>query len=262
MFRLNLVTGLLVGALSIATAALAVDSDEELAKKTQNPVASMISLPLQTNLDFNLGRNENRTNFLMNVQPVIPVSLNENYNLIIRTILPVKANEFPANETGIGDVVQSFFISPKEPMNGWIIGAGPVMLYPTATDTTLGGGKWGTGPTAVLLKQQNGFTYGLLGNHIWSFAGVSDSNDVSVTFLQPFFSYTTKSYTTFGLNMETSYDWKGEQWTVPFNASVTQLLKLGGMPLTLSLGGRYYADAPTNGPEWGMRFTVTFLFPK
>ena len=234
----------------------------ELAKKTQNPVASLVSVPLQSNWDFNLGPKEDKNNFLLNVQPVIPISLNEDYNLILRTIVPVKANEFPASAGGLGDTVQSFFFSPKEPLSGWIVGAGPVLLYPTATAETLGGRKWGAGPTAVLLRQQHGFTYGFLGNHLWSFAGSSDRNDINVTFLQPFLSFTTKTYTTVGINTESTYDWKNEQWTVPINASVTQMLKVGGQPLTLQLGYRYYAEAPTNGPEWGVRFAVTFLFHK
>jgi hypothetical protein len=242
--------------------ALAAESDEELAKKTQNPIASLISVPMQANWDFNLGPNNNKNNFLLNVQPVIPISLNQEYNLILRTIIPVKANEFPASVGGLGDVVQSFFFSPKKPMNGWIVGAGPVMLYPTATNETLGGRKWGAGPTAVVLKQQSGFTYGFLGNHLWSYAGSSDRDEVNVTFLQPFLSFTTKSYTTFGVNTESTYDWKNNQWTVPINATVTQLLRLGGQPLTVQAGYRYYAEVPTNGPSWGLRFAVTLLFPK
>jgi hypothetical protein len=247
--------------LTLVGVAPAAESDEELAKKTQNPVASLISVPLQFNWDFKPGP-DNRTNFLLNVQPVIPISLNKDYNLILRTIIPVKANEFPASVGGLGDVVQSFFFSPKQPVNGWIVGAGPVMLYPTATDDTLGGRKWGAGPTAVLLKQQSGFTYGILANHLWSYAGSSDRSEVNATFLQPFLSFTTKSYTTFGVNTESTYDWTASQWTVPINVSVTQLLKIGGQPLTVQLGYRYYAEAPTNGPSWGLRFAVTLLFPK
>ncbi len=242
--------------------AIAAESDEELAKKTQNPVANLISVPFQSNWDFNIGPKEDSSNYLLNVQPVIPVSLGQDYNLILRTILPLKANEFPESVGGLGDVLQSFFISPKAELNGWIVGAGPVLLYPTATDETLGGRKWGAGPTAVFLKQQSGFTFGLLGNHLWSYAGNSDRREVNATFLQPFLSFTTKTYTTFGVNTESTYNWTRSQWTVPINATISQLLKIGGQPLQLQLGYRYYAEAPTNGPDSGIRFQVSFLFPK
>jgi len=251
-----------VQTLSLFSVAQAAESNEELAKKTQNPIASLISVPLQSNWDFRLGPKEDKSNYLMNVQPVIPISLNEKYNLILRTILPIKANEFPDSVSGLGDTLQSFFFSPKEPLNGWIIGAGPALLYPTATDETLGGRKWAAGPTAVFLKQQSGWTYGILANHLWSYAGSSDRSDVDATYLQPFLTYTTKTFTSFSVNTESTYDWKNEQWTVPINALVTQLLRIGGKPLTLQVGYRYSADVPTNGPDWGLRFTVTFLFPK
>jgi len=246
----------------VQSAAIAAESEEELAKKTQNPVANLISVPFQSNWDFNIGPEENKSNYLLNVQPVIPISLDDKYNLILRTILPIKANEFPVSTAGLGDVLQSFFISPKAEIDGWIIGAGPALLYPTATDETLGGRKWAAGPTAVFLQQKSGWTYGILGNHLWSYAGSSDRSEVNATFLQPFLSFTTKTYTTFGVNTESTYNWKDEQWTVPVNATISQLLKVGGQPLQLQLGYRYYADAPADGPDWGIRFQVSFLFPK
>jgi len=140
------------------------------------------------------------------------------------------------------------------------LGAGPVVLYPSGTDG-LSARKWGAGPTVVMLKQQSGYTYGLLANHIWSFSGGGE-NDISTTFLQPFLSYTTKTYTTFGLNTESTYDWENSQWTVPINLTVAQLLKIGGMPMQFQVGGRVYAERPDGGPDWGLRFAVTFLFPK
>jgi hypothetical protein len=158
--------------------------------------------------------------------------------------------------------VQSFFIAPKELVGGWVIGAGPVFLYPSATEKNLGSKKWGSGPTAVLLKQQSGWTYGLLTNHIWSFAGNNDRTDVNATFLQPFVAYQTKTYTTIGLNTQSTYNWKSEQWTVPVNLTVSQMVKIGGMPISFKVGGRVYADKPDGGPEWGLTFAVTFLFPK
>lgn len=113
-----------------------------------------------------------------------------------------------------------------------------------------------------MLRQESGFTYGLLFNHIWSYAGDDDRSYISSTFLQPFFSYTTKTYTTFGVNTESTYDWNSTRWTVPVNFTVSQLLKIKGQPISLQLGYRYYADSPDNGPEWGLRAGLTFLFPK
>jgi len=242
--------------------ALAADSDEELAKKTQNPIANLISLPLQSDWNYDSGPNNDKTSYTLNVQPVWPFSVSEDYLLITRTIMPVKSIEFPENETGIGDILQSFFLSPKEQVGGWIVGAGPVLNYPSASDDLLGSGKWGAGPTAVILRQNQGWTYGLLTNHVWSFAGDSDRSEVNATFLEPFLSFTTRTYTSLGVNTEASYDWRAEQWTVPVNFMLQQMLKIGAQPLSLQLGYRYYAEKPDYGPDWGLRFQLTFLFPK
>jgi hypothetical protein len=240
------------------------DQQAELAKKLSNPVASLISVPLQSNWDFGIGP-DSAMQYTVNIQPVIPFSISKDWNLITRTIVPVIHAESPVrggnDRSGLGDILQSFFFSPKEPTSsGWIWGVGPVLLYPSGTDG-LSADKWGAGPTAVVLKQRNGWTYGLLANHVWSYAG-SGTASISATFLQPFLSYTTKTYTTFGLNTESTYDWHGDQWTLPVNLMVAQMLKVGGMPLQLQLGGRIYADKPDGGPDWGIRFAVTFLFPK
>ena len=240
------------------------DDEAELAKKLQNPVASLISVPLQSNWDFGIGA-ANAMRYLVNVQPVIPFSLNAEWNLITRTIIPVIHAESPveggSDAGGLGDITQSFFFSPKEPVGGWILAVGPVALWPAATDSALGAGKWGAGPTVLALRQEHGWTYGLLANHIWSYAGWGDQQ-VNASFLQPFVSFTTKKQTTLGINTESTYDWGQSQWTVPINVFVKQLLKIGGKPVQFEVGYRYYAEKPDGGPDWGLRFTVTFLFPK
>ncbi|MBT7303100.1 MAG: transporter [Victivallales bacterium] len=248
--------------------AFSQDEEAELAKKLANPVASLISVPLQLNYDSNFGPAEDGSVWRLNIQPVIPFSLNEEWNLISRTILPlIDQDDIPLNnlgESGLGDVVQSFFLSPKEPTaSGWIWGAGPVLLLPTATDEMLGGEKWGAGGTAVALKQAGPWTYGALVNHIASFAGDDDRDDISATFLQPFLTYITKTKTTFALNTESTYDWKADEWSVPINFNVLQLLKIGPQIIQVGVGARYWADSPDNGPSgWGARFQLTFLFPK
>jgi hypothetical protein len=245
----------------------AQDSNADLAKKLSNPIASLISVPFQFNYDHGYGPNDG-DKATLNIQPVIPFSLNEDWNLISRTILPVTWQNDIAGPSGrqfgLGDTTQSFFLSPAKPTESGIIwGAGPVFLLPTGTDDLLGSGKWGAGPTAVALKQDGPWTYGILANHIWSFAGQSQRPDVSSTFLQPFVSYTTPDAWTFTLNTESTYDWKGEQWSVPINFTVSKLITVDKQPISLMAGVRYWAAAPDNGPEGlGFRVALTFLFPK
>lgn len=244
------------------------DDAAELAKKLANPIASLISVPLQYNYDEYGGLNDGASVSRLNIQPVIPFSLSDDWNLITRTIVPlVDQQDFPLaamNESGLGDIVASQFFSPKAPTaRGWLWGAGPVWLLPTASDEVLGGEQWGGGPTVVALKQIGPWTAGFLGNHIWSVAGENDRADINATFLQPFVSYITKTKTTFGVNTESTYDWQNEAWSVPVNASVAQLLKIGPQIIQITLGGRYWAESPDNGPEdWGLRAQLTFLFPK
>jgi hypothetical protein len=253
---------------SLTSPANAQESNEELAKKLSNPVASLISLPFQFNADFKIGPNDGER-YYVNVQPVIPISLGPDWNVISRTILPINYQNdiYPFNEHqfGLGDVTQSFFFSPKAPsaFGGLIWGVGPAFLIPTATDDLLGSEKFGLGPTFVVLKQTGPWTIGMLANQIWSVAGADSREAISSAFLQPFVSYTTAEATTFTLNTESTYNWKAEEWTVPLNFTVTQLLKIGDQPLSIGGGVRYYADAPKGGPEgFGARLIVTFLFPQ
>jgi len=163
---------------------------------------------------------------------------------------------------GLGDTTQSFFFSPKNPVGGWILGAGPVVHLPTATTSYLGSGQWGAGPTVVALRQEHGFTYGMLANQIWSFTGQQNRTDVNAAYLQPFVAYTTKTYTSFAVNTETTYNWQDHEATVPMNFMVQQVLKIAGHPIAFQAGYRYYIEKPDGGPDWGLRFTITFLFPQ
>lgn len=251
---------------ALALAATALHAQEaDLAQKLANPISDLISLPIQSNLDFGVGPGDG-TISRTNIQPVIPFGVSENWNLISRTIIPVVDQEGLAlsgdslDEFGLGDVTQSFFFSPKQSSPIW--GIGPVFLIPTATDELLGTEKFGIGPTAVVLKQDGPWTYGALVNHLWDVAGDDSRDSVNATFLQPFLSYILPTKTTLTLNTETTYDWSNDQWTVPLNFQVSQLFKVGNQPLQAFVGARYYAEKPDNGPEWGIRFGLTFLFPK
>ncbi len=261
--------------------AVAQQSEAELAKEALNPVAALISLPIKYDYNTNIGPTEQGNQSVLTVQPVIPFSIGEDWNLISRTIIPAinQHNVRPGTgtpdglgdvatgsgtEEGLGDITQQFYFSPKKPTDsGWIWGAGPQVLLPTGA-SMLTAGKWGLGPTAVVLKQENGWTYGALVNQIWSASSDSQKRDYSVFYVQPFLAYTTKTYTTAGINTESTYNWKASQWSVPINLTLTQILKVRNQPLSIQVGVRYWADTPEGfGPkDWGYRMQLTFLFPK
>jgi hypothetical protein len=250
-----------------AGAAAAQDDSADLAKKLSNPVAAMISVPFQYNYDEKIGPDEDGHKNVVNFQPVVPIRLDGDWNLISRTILPLVDQHHVAgagSQSGIGDITQSFFFSPSKPTaNGIIWGAGPVLLLPTGSDDALSARKWGLGPTAVVLKQEGEWTYGALVNHIWSVAGDGDRANINSTFLQPFLSYTTPDAWTYTLNTESTYDWRARQWGVPINAMISKLVKIDGHPVSFAGGVRYWAESGDAGPRgWGARFVVTFLFPE
>jgi len=243
------------------------DDAAALAKKLSNPVASLISVPFQANMDFRIGPDDTGNKATLNIQPVIPIGITDKANLIVRTIVPViwqtNLRGDNVSDFGLGDTTQSFFFSPKSPTKGGIIwGVGPVFLYPTGTSKYTTSDKWGAGPTIVVLKQFGPTTVGVLANQIWSVAGSSSRPDISATYIQPFISYTTKRATTYGINTESTYNWKADQWTVPINVTVGQLVRIGKQPVSFTLGGRYYVVKPEFGPDWGVRFVTTLLFPK
>lgn len=253
----------------IALAQEAVGAAEELAKELQNPVASLISVPFQSNYDGEIGPARGGRRFTVNIQPVIPFSLSPEWNIISRTILPVvtQTNIAPGlgTQTGLSDTVQSLFLSPaKLGPAGIIWGIGPVLLLPTGTNDLLSLRQWGAGPTAVVLKQMGGWTFGMLANHIWSYADAKfGAQDVSATFLQPFISYTTPDAWTFTVNTETTHDWRANAWIVPINTIISKLIKVGNQPISINAGLRYYAASPSSGPHgFGGRLVLVFLFPK
>jgi hypothetical protein len=248
-------------------ASSATTTNEELAMKLANPVADLVSLPFQFNYQRGIGPEDDGTRYLLNVQPVIPFNLNDDWLVISRTIVPVVHQDdiFPGagSQTGLGDIVQSFFFSPAQPVDGWVLGAGPVLLLPTATDDLLGLEQWGAGPTGVALRQDGPWTYGALVNHIWSFEGPAGRADVNATFLQPFVAYTTKDAWTFTLQTESTYNWESSEWDVPIALIASKVTMIGDQPVSIGAGVRYWAESSSGGPEGiGFRINFTLLFPK
>jgi hypothetical protein len=242
--------------------------DAGLAQELTNPLADLMSIPIQMNYDRDIGPRDDGWKLQTNVQPVIPFHLNRDWNLITRTIIPVIKQEDispgAGSQFGLGDINLSLFFSPKKPTSGGLIwGVGPVLLLPTATDSLLGVKKWGAGPAAVALTTRGPWTLGALANHIWSYAGDSDRQDISSTFLQPFAAYTWSSGWTLSVQSESTYNWKTEKWSVPVNAAVSKLVRLGKLPVSLQAGVGYWAKSPETGPE-GFRFRLqaTFVLPK
>ena len=206
-----------------------------------------------------------------NVQPVIPLELSPDLSLVTRTILPIAwQNDIAGNsgtQFGLGDTLQSFFFVPqskKTALGTLTYGGGPVVNWPTSTDRLLGSGTLGTGLTGVFLFQDNGWTYGVLVNHVWKVAETRDRTpDLNNTFLQPFVSYTTADAWIFGMNTESSYNWTARQWCVPINWTVAKLTVICSQRVQFTAGLRYWAHSAAGGPDGvGARFAVTFLFPK
>lgn len=239
---------------------------EALAKALSNPIADLISVPFQLNYDSGYGAGGDGERWTLNVQPVIPVSISEDWNLISRTIVPLIEQRDvidSGSQSGLGDVVQSLFFSPKEPTaRGWIWGVGPAFLLPTATDDALGAEQWALGPTVVMLKQTAaGWTYGALANHLVSVAGDSDRADVNATFLQPFAAKALGAGATLAFNLESTYDWEASEWNAPFNLQYSKVTRIGDQMVSWQVGARAYLATPDGGPDWGARFTFTLLFP-
>jgi hypothetical protein len=232
-------------------------SAEELAVKLNNPVASLISVPFQNNLDYGIGTNHG-AKYTLNFQPVIPIALSQKLNLITRYIIPVIDQQDITtegkSEFGLSDATVSAFFSPSGSKNGWIWGAGPAFLVPIGTDDLLSTRKWGIGPTALILRQAKGFTYGFLANQLWSVAGDESRKDVNQLFLQPFFAYNWKTGAGLSLNSEMTFNWEDNSTIAFLNPMVTGVTKLGKQAVSLGLGPRIPLAAPSGSkPDFGLR---------
>jgi len=238
----------------------------DLAKQLSNPIASLVSVPFQFNWEQNIGPSE-LTRFILNVQPVMPFTVNDEVNLIVRLIAPLVSQpplvDGGAATFGIGDVTTSFFVSPSKSTR-LIWGAGPVVVLPSTSEPTLGTGKWSAGPTVVALKQTGPWTIGVLWNQVWSFSGDTTRSDVNQMFLQPFVSFQATRTVTLTAQSETTANWEvdDDRWTVPVNVIVSKLSSFGTFPASYQLGFGGFPVHPDVGPSWKIRAPIVMLLPR
>ena len=244
---------------TVMAAHVATNADE-LAKKLANPIAAMISVPFQYNYARTFNEDGHRN--LLNIQPVVPMSISKDWNLISRTIVPIiQQKDVQPNNTqfGLGDTTQSFWFSPKEPTkSGLIWGVGPAALIPTGTDG-IGANTFALGPTVIVLKQAGPWTYGMLFNQLWNVGGQAD---ISSMFIQPFLAKGLGKGRTLSVNAESTYDWNSKKWTVPINVAYSKVSKWGKQMVSNQVGAGWYATSPSGGPEWQLRYMMVLLFPK
>jgi hypothetical protein len=240
---------------------------EDLAKAAQNPVASLISVPLQNNTGFGVGSFDRNQNVL-NIQPVIPVRISENWSLINRIITPIvfqpNVNQNTQGTFGLGDINPTFFFSPAKP-GKLIWGVGPTFVIPTATATVLGQGKFSMGPGVVLLTTPGHWVIGMLLNNVWSVAGSGSRPDVNQMLMQPFVNYNMKKGWYVAMSPIITANWEatnGGRWVVPIGGGVGRIMKLGFQPANILV--QFYGNAvhPPGASPWGMRMQLQFLYPK
>ena len=238
----------------------------KLALKLTNPVASLISIPIQNWFDFNLGPKKDGFRYTVEAQPVYPMKISENWNLISRTTIPIvyEQNVYGrTTQTGLSDSTESLFLSPVH-TKFFIWGAGPIFLVPTGTYGALSTRKFGLGPTAVVLLHKGHSNFGLLGNHVWSVAGSSNRGYVSQTYAQTFITYTNKKAWTFATTSYDTYDWNAGRWTaIVMPIRISKLIKVGGQRLSIGGAPRCTVTSPQYQPKGcGVEFTLTPLYPK
>ena len=266
--------GLLPLGLGVSLASVdAQDADtQKLQQAAQNPISIVISLPIQNNVNFNVGSLD-KTGYVMNVQPVYPVALNEDWNLINRVIAPViyQPELFVSDDSefGLGDLTTQQFFSPAKPVDSAIgeitWGVGPSFQLPTATDTSLGSGKWAIGTAGVVFIVKGRWTYGSLLTNVWSFAGDSSRGDVNVMTLQPFLNYNLSDGWAIGTAPVITANWEaasGNRWTVPVGGGVSKLFRVGKQPINAILRGNYNVVRPAAGPGLAALVPVEFSVPE
>jgi len=239
---------------------------DALARATQNPVSSLISLPFQSNFDFGIGDRHAEATTL-NIQPVIPYRATSNANVILRVIMPLESRPGPDGSVrlgGLGDVTATAFFTPSK-AHTVTVGVGPVFILPAATDVLLGGEKFGLGSAFVALVQPGKWTIGALYNQIWSVSGAIDRDDFNITFIQPFVNYNLGNGLSLGYSLEASANWKAPStntWNSPMVFKVAKVTVLGHQHVQIEMGAGPVAATSDSAAIWRFRLNFSFLFPR
>ena len=240
----------------------------ELTKQAQNPIANLISLPLQNNIEFGLGA-YNRTKNTLNIQPIYPIALGERLIMINRFIIPILWQPDLSMETGstsgLGDINYTPYFSPVTP-SALTWGIGPVMIFPTASDPSLGSGKFSVGPSVVLVYMLDKWMFLSVMSNWWSVAGDEARADVSVFYWQPGASHFLAKHWYLTSAPIITANWEApadERWTVPIGGGGGKNFKIGNQAMDAQIQVFYYLASPQSiDQEWSLRLQLKFLFPK
>jgi hypothetical protein len=237
-------------------------TNQELAISVHNPFQDFVKVPIQSTTGFQLGR-DHKVGEAINIEPLLPFSLNADWDLFARPSLTVAYAPTPHEQSGLQDLQTSFFLSlAKE--STWIWGAGPIFQFPTASSSELGTGRWSAGPTAALVYSKGPWLNAILAYHLMSFAGNRARGSVNQTYIEPMISYNLDSGWYADIDPQMILDWTADTanaWTIPMGADVGKAFNIGSQSLSLQLGAYDLLKRPDGAPQWIMRATVTFLFP-
>ena len=242
-------------------------SGEDLVRETQNPVSSLFSLPFQNNFNFGVGPGRD-LQYVLNIQPVLPMTLAKGWNLIHRFIVPVIAQpELVTGQGGafgLGDLQYQLYLSPDN-TSGFIWGVGPVFSFATATDTLLGSGRSSIGPTAVALVVTGPWVVGVLANQLWSYSANPNVPLASLATIQPFINFNFPDQWYLAASPVITANWKaesGQKWTIPIGGGVGKIIHVGQLPINLQIQAFWDVAHPDNGPRWSLRPQIQLLFPR
>jgi hypothetical protein len=265
----NLIAPALAGLASVLFSGLAAAAEtsaapaataESVAQELANPLAPVTTLGAQARAEFGWGPDDD-SHYTLRLQPSFFKPLRDRSAFLLRTIAPLRTTRFPASEAGLGDITLAPYLVP-DITRSVFFGVGGALVLPTASDANLGTERWSAGPALIVAKTRNPVTWGALAQHLWSFAGDRDRDDVNVTTFQPFVTRVLGQGWSASANSELSYNWdarSGERWTVPVAVSGARVIDVGGQFINVGLAYVEYLDGPDLGPEREVRLNATYV---